>query len=488
MKHWNRWLSAALAASLAAACGDPASEPDAPGAGDEATPPIESDLVPPSAGGKSDTGYLSDLATELEGVFQSEITVDLSEKTEDERKAYQERLLADPAFAATVVAPQVKFAKNEINAAKLHLNLSASDVEVVDAGLDEDGKLRVVYKATVETIVTQVELEEDGTTIEEVLAGDYSALLPDDPTRMASDVGKACLEEGHEEAHDYNYFYYYDPDREGCAEAMEAAGIRRVAGRLELHSLAPSKTVYPEYDQLVADGRVDVVAFFGAADHDWEPGRWDWGTYSRDNFVRDLRARGFEKRESHEGEGDLYQREMEGLVENVVVVGPETLKLLKDDADGLFKKLVRESEIVFYNGHSFYGSLDVLDDPEIYPGRYQIFFMNSCWSYEYYTKQIFANNRTEDDPEGWRLADVVNDTESGWFHNMAPESRILLTNLLRGAETGGVEGDRYYTWDRIIGQMNKHARDAQASRGTETHEIYGVSGVRTNAYEPGGDR
>ena len=36
-----------------------------------------------------------------------------------------------------------------------------------------------------------------------------------------------------------------------------------------------------------------------------------------------------------------------------------------------------------------------MDDPEIYSGRYQIFFMNSCWSYEYYTKQIFRNSVTD---------------------------------------------------------------------------------------------
>jgi hypothetical protein len=63
-------------------------------------------------------------------------------------------------------------------------------------------------------------------------------------------------------------------------------------------------------------------------------------------------------------------------------------------------------------------------------------------------------------------------------------ARILLTNVFRGAETGGVEGDRYYTWDRIIGAMNDHALKAQRERGTDTHEIFGVSGVRTNVYQP----
>jgi len=110
--------------------------------------------------------------------------------------------------------------------------------------------------------------------------------------------------------------------------------------------------------------------------------------------------------------------------------------------------------------------------------------MNSCWSYEYYTKQIFKNNATDEDPKGWALADVVNDTESGWFHNMADESRILLTNLLAGAESGGIDGARYYTWDRIIGAMNDYAVRSYEWNNSNSHEIYGVSGVTTNTYDP----
>jgi hypothetical protein len=159
-------------------------------------------------------------------------------------------------------------------------------------------------------------------------------------------------------------------------------------------------------------------------------------------------------------------------------------KDLQSDENGLFKQLVSQNEIIIYNGHSFYGSLNVLNDLSIYPGRYQIFLMSSCWSYEDYTKQILLHNQTEADPLGWLRADVVNDTQMGWFHNMPAVARILLTNVFRGAETGGVEGDRYYTWDRIIGAMNDYALKAQQERGTDTHEIFDVSGVRTNVYQP----
>ena len=448
---------------------------------DEVIPSLEDDLIAETPGGKFDTGYLSTLSTELEATVHGQVQIDVSGETPEDRQTYADLLLEDASEIQSLVRPQVKFAKNQVNAVGLHLNLSAEDVQVADVELSDAGMITVSYTTSVETIISFEEIEELGTTLEELLERDFSAVVPAQPNLMYEKVGAACLEEG-AEAHDYNYFYYYEPEREGCAEAMEAAGISQVRITLDLRDLAPSKSVFPEYDQLVADGRIDAVAFFGAADHDWEPGEWDWGTYSRDQFVRALTSRGFTS--THTDEGDVYTRTVGELVESIRVIGPEVLKLLKEDTDGLFQRHVSANEIVFYNGHSFYGSLSVLDDEELYPGSYQIFFINSCWSYEYYTKQMFQHNVTEEDPDGWLNVDVVNDTESGWFHNMAAESRILFFNLLEGAENGGVDGDRYYTWDRIIGAMNEYAIAQQASRGSKSHEIYGVSGVRTNQFDP----
>jgi hypothetical protein len=450
---------------------------------DESTPPEEQDLVPETPDGKSDTGYLSTLAVELEGTFTSELRVDVTAKTEAERLAYRDELLAGGYSVQSMLDDQIKFAKNQINASALHMNLSSSTAHVVSADLEADGNtLRIVYESTVESIVSTEELEKAGLSVQKVLAENYAAILPDRPDLMAEKVGMACLNAEATSAEAYNYFYYYDPNNEGCQAAMEAAGVKTVGARMVLRDLAGGKTVYPEYDQLVADKKIDVVVFFGAADHDWEPGKWDWGTAGRDLIERDLQNRGFKKISIPKGDG--FQKKVKGITETVTVIGPEVLKDLQHDADGLFKSLVSQNEIVIYNGHSFYGSLNVLNDAAIYPGKYQIFLMSSCWSYEYYTKQIFAHNQTAEDPQGWLRADVVNDTQMGWFHNMPHVARILLTNVLRGAETGGKEGNRYYTWDRIIGQVNDFVVQSQKDRNTETHEIFGVSGVRTNVYQP----
>ena len=457
---------------------------------DEVTPSEDQDLIPEAADGKFDTGYLSNLAVELEGTFESELRIDLTSKSSEERQAFREQLISgtmDRFALQTLIDPQVKFAKNQINAAALHLNLSATDAKVLTAEVEAEGFIRIVYQTTVDTIVSTEELAKAGLTLEQVRDQQFAAILPDQPMKMHDKVGLACQKADQTESSAYNYFYYFEPDREGCASAMDTAGIRRVGARLTIKDLAPGKTVYPEYDQLVADGKLDIVVFFGAADHDWEPGKWDWGTEGRDVLVRDIQARNF-KRVAEPGlVGDVFRKRTATLEETITVIGPEVLKDLTHDDTGLFKNMVTTNEVVIYNGHSFYGSLDVLNDESIYPpNRYQIFLMSSCWSYEYYTKQIFKHGETEADPNGWLSADVVNDTEMGWFHNMPHVARILITNLVRGAETGGVEGQRFYTWDRIIGAINTFVVDSQRERATATHEIFGVSGVRNNVYEPSG--
>lgn len=460
----------------------------ASGCGAKTTENASDDLIPVS-NGKSDTGYLSNLAAELEGTFESTLVLDISDKDEAGRQSYLAELQEKSWTLKSLLNAHMKLAKNQMNADKLHLNLSADDVRDATFELSEAGVLTIKYVIHMETIVTNAELAKEGTNIEELLDKSFKALLPSDHRDLFEKIGDKCSD-GFEEGgiHEYNYFYYFSAAKEGCREALEGVGRTLVEATFTIKNPMSGKTVYPEYDRLREDGQIKAVIFFGAADHSWEPGKWDWGVANYEQFSRDLKNNGFKKAsdDPEENLGTLYHRKRADLDEYVRVIGPDTLALLKDDTNGLFEKMVKDNELVFYNGHSFYGSLSVLKKKEIFPANtYQIFFMNSCWSYEYYTKQIFQAKVTEDDAQGFKLADVVNNTEPGWFHNMGSESRILLLNILAGAEANGRDGNRYYTWDRIIGKMNQHAVDqTYRLKEDESNEIYGVSGVTTNTFEP----
>ena len=444
----------------------------------EPTPPEEEDLIPPTDG-KYDTGYLSTLATEVEGEFSGVLRLDIKEMEESEVEELKEEFELGSWRAKSLIMDQIKFGKKKLNTELLHMNLYTDDLEIEEVNLEED-RLVVKYKARLESIVTFEELEEAGTSIDEILDKETVVKLPADPRNLYDRVGDKCAE-GFDEGSlaNYNYFYYFNPDKEGC-------DIELVTASFVVHSLAPTDdTVYPEYDMLIEDGKITVAVFFGAAEHSEEVSSWDWGVREWRQFIHDIENRGFRKVEDL-NPGQRFKRERAGIEEIIDVISPYDLHALTHDTNGLFKKAVKEHEIIIYDGHSFYGSLNVLRDKDAYPEKtYQIFFMNSCWSYEYYTRQIFENKATEEDPRGWKYADVVNNTEPGWFHNGAEETRILLTNIFKGAETGGIdEYGRYYTWANIIGAMNRFAIERWRSWGTDCHEIYGVSGVKGNRYDP----
>src|SRR3990172_7591020 len=91
----------------------------------------EEDLVG-QGDGKEDTGYYSNLATELEGEIRSVLVLEANDEAR--------RALEDKATQERLVTEQVKFAKNQLNAEKLHLNLTAGEVTVADAA-EEGGKV-----------------------------------------------------------------------------------------------------------------------------------------------------------------------------------------------------------------------------------------------------------------------------------------------------------------------------------------------------------
>ena len=441
--------------------------------------PDEAEDLVQSTSGKSDTGYMSTLSTELEGEFRGELLQDVTSMTAEQRQALVETYRTNAYQLKELAMNQVKFGKNKINAEQLHMNMYSDTVETETVELVGETTVRVVYKVKLESIVSHEELEKAGKSIESVLANPTTTVkLPADPTAIFTRVGEKCAE-GFDAGTlaDYNYFYYFKPDKAGCDLAL-------TDGTFTVSSLAPPKTTYPEYDRLGADKKVNVFVIFSAAEHKETVDNYDWGMMEWRDFKRFIEGRGFSKIGAWDPKGERYRRIKNGYEEIIDLICPTDI-YNNPDSDAIFKKGIAEHEVVLYNGHSFYGSLNVLRDCTMYPAdTYQIFYWGSCWSYEYYTRQIFECRKTEQDPMGWGLADVVNDTESGWFHNNAEFSRILLTNLFAGVETGGKDGDKYYTWYNIIAAMNQQALDAWQTQGTETHEIMGVSGVKNNKYDP----
>lgn len=350
----------------------------------------------------------------------------------------------------------------------------------------------------------------------------------------------------------HNFFYYFNPtiDKDGDGKSDCQLGEMSQVTFVARDS-AQTKVTLPEFDRLrkpwtssygtigengetvtheysEPQDQLSFVVLFGAADHDDDASDDYWGMSGWRKFNYTLTQRGFENIGPYTTEyvrktddGPLEKRDVgrrwlrdrnaagqsctfgqPGCVRVVAdVISPVDLHDLSEYSrehsdEGLFHQALRTHEVLVYAGHSFYGSLDVLDVKENYPeGVYQIVFMSSCWSYEYYTKQVFANKMSDDDASycdrehgcpGWALTDVVNDTQMGWFHNYPEMVRVVFENLAAGIEVQGYDTstNRAFTWNNIITKMNDIAVRAQSMYKTDAHEIFGVSGVRTNTFCP----
>jgi hypothetical protein len=476
MKKMVVFLGSAMLVFLLGGC-------DSKGTPEEVIPSEEDDLVQPTSG-KADTGYYSDMATELQGEFVSSLRLDLSSMSADEKENYIRWFNEGNKIALDVIKEQIKFGKNQLDAEMLHMNLYSNDIGI--DSVEAQGDLLVVqYRSLVESLVVIEELKEKGVELGEIVGAARTIVLPSDPVDLYLRIGDTCATHpagGTIASH--NYFYYFDPAKEEC-------NVDTIEATFTVSELAPPDTTYPEYDKLVEDGKITTVVFFGQVGHgelnEQDPGVFEWT-----QFVRYMTNRDFDKVEDLDP-GERYLRVQKGIEATVDIISPYDLEFLNtDEGEAIFKRAVKEHEIVIYNGHAFYGSLDILTDREAYPeSTYQIFLMDACWSYEYYTTQIFENKVNAEDPHGWKYADIVNNTEPTWAHNNAEVSRIMLTNILKGAETGGIDVfGRYYTWNNIIVAINKFVlesfevmKDVFPDR-IHGHELYGVSGIKNNSYDP----
>lgn len=483
-------LSTLLVAAALAGCAEPAD-----------TTPDEVDLpgFAEYLDDKADTGYVGTRAAELEATFSGRVRVLLPERSATDLEAIAAALRADPrnwehrAITAQVTE-QIKYARNALRAEALNLNLEGgsptfSAIDVVEGGLD------LHYAVSVEALVKFKDLEARGLTPQDLVGRVVQPRLPLVPGGLFERVRAACATDpdapsgtvAEADLGAHNLFYYWDPARTGCP--LTDADL--VTGSYTVHSSLDAPTVYPEYDRLVADGRIDMVAIFGQIEHGvLNP--YDWGFRSFNDFTRLWERRGFRRVETMpENRGHRLERTFPGgLVVRLTMYTPVSFAddVPRDQSNEVFRAAIRDNEIVYYNGHAFYGSLNVLDERTAYPeGTYQIIFMDACWSYAYYTKQIFRNRATEADPEGYALVDVFNNTEPG-ITGSEHTAVVAYEQILDGAAAVHAGRDAtIYSWNNVVRYMNEHAEVRARQRTTHPDpEIYGVSGVSTNAWRPGG--
>jgi hypothetical protein len=291
----------------------------------------------------------------------------------------------------------------------------------------------------------------------------WSAPVPQKPTTIFTDLKDKCAERGgHITADAEVYWYVWNPEDSLCPASAKTTATAKVT------TLLPKGgTVYPEYDKLYADKKLDVIVFFGAVE-DTKP--TDYAFSIIKTLEAQLKKAGFAKGTA--AKGLRYTRVKSGITANVDIYTPNEFSGLGDYAhQDNFYDAVNSHEVVIFNGHSMLGASSFWSDPQIYrvPTKYQIFLYNGCLGYEYYVDPILEGK------QGAANVDVVSNVIETPFAIMSQESATVISLLVAKAEAGGTS-----SWQTILQKMNAYAKSFDPLEGA----FYGASGARTNVYRP----
>jgi hypothetical protein len=287
----------------------------------------------------------------------------------------------------------------------------------------------------------------------------FTAKVPVNPFTVFADAGESCADDNHHISLDQSvYWYRWDPGSSCTARTQDL----QVTVSKKFSSTTAS--VYPEYDQLIADDKVTFVVLFGQVGHGTLTDS-DWGMVSARQYGSWLEQAGFTAATAPLGK--RYEKTLgNGVLAQIDVYSPREFAGLGDyDHVDNFQKALSEHEVVAYSGHSMLGASDFWARME-YPDTYQIFVYGGCLGYEYYVKPILHGKG-----DSWDKLDVVSSVIE--VSASAPVAGPTIAKIIYGIEHGGSS-----SWRDVLLTLRNSVGDS----------TFGVSGVRDNCFTPSGTR
>jgi hypothetical protein len=404
-----------------------------------------------AARGKADTGWVADTSFEIGADLEGKLIVPA---------AAMPKLASDRELQEQLVDRQIAFGKNALARHGYHLNQLVERVTI--RSTEQSGEtITIAYAARVD-LIREKESDAAVPALEELSPRTLSLSLPENPDGVYGRAGESCAgdTEGHGLA-EYNYYYYFAADKEGCDEPLAAA-------TLSLREVYAARVVYPEYDRLLKDHGDGTRGFSAAI----LPNLGDDDPAER--FARHKTMLEDSLKLTGEPAKDgSYVRYL--LEKGKVRVRIDLYDPRKGWFTESFRKALGRYELVFYNGHSAYGTQPFLADAKSFAPFYQIIMMHSCRSYPYYSRQVFRAKATDADPTGFENADMVATGESSSPYDSPRTLRPLLESLFAGVvAVDGGEPERAPSWLEIVRKMNAVTWDI----------YYGAAGVRSNRWQP----
>ncbi len=445
--------------------------------------------APTGPGGKGDnevgggddgrSGWSSDNSYEVAAVISSQI---VHQATGD-----YAALATDAELQRSLAETQIKYVRNTIKAYpwQYYLEQLAREITIDTDNIIVDGDtVTIPYTAAVDLVKKGNGSEPPA--LEDLQQKQFTAVVPLDPVDVyrtgyyQDRLGEDCADDyGDYILQEYKYYYYFAPEKEGCKERMEQLGIYHQAA-LEITEVYPVRTVYPEYDLLSSplddQGTVGFAAAILPNLGDDDPkSRFAGHKYELEHNL------GLVGTSHDNGRYWRYVWEQGQARITVDLYDPTEIPYPFNFSSN-FHQALGAYQLVQYNGHSNYGHKDLLANQQAFMDPYQIIVMHSCSSYAYYSQQVFrakasdAEDATDDEKLGWATADVLATGKSSYPSDSPTVMGILLQGLMDGlvAIEGGTPADAP-SWQAMTRKMNQQ---------TWGNILYGVSGSRTNAWQP----
>jgi len=283
-----------------------------------------------------------------------------------------------------------------------------------------------------------------------------TAPAPQKPFTIYSDAGKSCADDDDHIGLDQTvYWYRWEPGQTSCKVATQDLKVtvsKTLAGG--------TSSLYPEFDQLLADKKLTTVIMFGEID-DGPITADETGMQSFHRYGEWLTEAGFKKVTAKLGE--RYEKTVHGTLVQMDLYSPREFSGLEDYAHfDNWQKAISEHEIVVWDGHSMLGASDFWTRPQ-YPGFYQIFLYGGCLGYEYYVRPIYEGKGSS-----WANLDIMSsvvEVSASANEFAAPALAKIVWALDHGNKA---------SWRSILLAVRNSVGDS----------TFGVSGVRDNKYSP----
>ncbi len=406
-------------------------------------------------GGKGDSGWLASDSFEVNALVNGSVRYTATGEWAD--------LESDTELQVRLIDLQLKFIKTTAESYGWRFNQLADTVDVVAVDVDGD-EVTLKYVAVVDMLGR---LRGSVPRLDELDPRVFDATVPVVPADFAyADMSACSKTDADHSVRDYNFHYYFAPEKEGCELELNKAN-------LEITEVFDRPIAYPEYDQLMQPLDEETVGFFAAL----VPNKGDNDPMSRfDAHARMLENElGLEGIPSEDGSYTRYTWREDGTAIVIDLFDPTQVSW-STGFDTSFRERLGNYTFVHYNGHSSSGSKHLLDHPEACSDAYQIISMHSCQSYAYYTRQVFRGKATDDDPSGFANADVIATGKSSYPGGSPPTLRVLFQSFMAGMRAiHRGEPEAAPDWITI---------SANITGATWGDILYGVAGVRTNAWRP----